>query len=204
MFFIIQQETIGRDPVQNAIIMDEKSKKRIDVYIPETHVVIEQKSMGIPLDKPQQGHNGKTPYEQAKEYDNLLPYEERARWIITSNFSEIWIYDMSVMQPEPVKLTLDDLQTKFHLLDFLVNKKRNKITEEVELSKAAGELVGKIRDRFLTQYNDPLAKRAQKSLNILCVRLVFCFYADYTEVETMPKNSSRDSTYKESQLKTSA
>ena len=29
-------------------------------------------------------------------------------------------------------------------------------------------------------------------------------YADYTEVETMPKNSSRDSTYKESQLKTSA
>ena len=41
MFFIIQQETIGRDPVQNAIIMDEKSKKRIDVYIPETHVVIE-------------------------------------------------------------------------------------------------------------------------------------------------------------------
>ena len=72
MFFIIQQETIGRDPVQNAIIMDEKSKKRIDVYIPETHVVIEQKSMGILLDKPQQGHNGKTPYEQAKEYDNLL------------------------------------------------------------------------------------------------------------------------------------
>lgn len=48
----------------------------------------------------------------------------------------------------------------------------------MELSKAAGELVGKIRDRFLTQYNDPLAKRAQKSLNILCVRLVFCFYAD--------------------------
>ena len=185
-------------------VAGEKSKKRIDVYIPETHVVIEQKSMGIPLDKPQQGHDGKTPYEQAKEYDNLLPYEERARWIITSNFSEIWIYDMSVMRPEPVKLTLDDLQTKYHLLDFLVNKKRNKITEEVELSKAAGELVGKIRDRFLTQYNDPLAKRTQKSLNILCVRLVFCFYADYIEVETMPKNSSRDSTYKESQLKTSA
>ena len=159
-------------------VAGEKSKKRIDVYIPETHVVIEQKSMGIPLDKPQQGHDGKTPYEQAKEYDNLLPYEERARWIITSNFSEIWIYDMSVMRPEPVKLTLDDLQTKYHLLDFLVNKKRNKITEEVELSKAAGELVGKIRDRFLTQYNDPLAKRTQKSLNILCVRLVFCFYAE--------------------------
>ena len=85
---------------------------------------------------------------------------------------------MSVMQPEPVKLTLADLQTKYHLLDFLVNKKKNKITEEVELSKAAGELVGKIRDRFLTQYNDPLAPNTQKSLNVLCVRLVFCFYAE--------------------------
>lgn len=159
-------------------VAGDRSMKRIDVYIPETHVVIEQKSLGIPLDKPQPGHENKTPYEQAKEYDNLLPYEERARWIITSNFSEIWIYDMAVMRPEPVKLTLADLQTKYHLLDFLVNRKQNKITEEVELSKAAGELVGKIRDRFLTQYNDPLAPRTQKSLNVLCVRLVFCFYAE--------------------------
>lgn len=159
-------------------VAGDRSKKRIDVYIPETHVVIEQKSLGIPLDRPQAGHDGKTPYEQAKEYDNLLPYEERARWIITSNFSEIWVYDMSVMQPEPVKLALDDLQTKYHLLDFLINKKENKLTQEVELSKAAGELVGKIRDRFLTQYNDPLAPRTQKSLNVLCVRLVFCFYAE--------------------------
>lgn len=159
-------------------VAGEKSKKRIDVYIPETHVVIEQKSLGIALDKPQQGHEGKTPYEQAKEYDNLLPYEERARWIVLSNFAEIWIYDMAVMQPEPVKMTLADLQARYHLLDFLVNKKKNKITEEVELSKAAGELVGKIRDRFLAQYHDPLALNTQKSLNVLCIRLVFCMYAE--------------------------
>ena len=177
------QDVFGVERVTERVNFEKKvagdrSKKRIDVYIPETHVVIEQKSLGIPLDKPQQGHDGKTPYEQAKEYDNLLPYEDRARWIITSNFSEIWIYDMSVMQPEPVKLTLDDLQAKYHLLDFLINKKENKLTLEVELSKAAGELVGKIRDRFLTQYNDPLAPRTQKSLNVLCVRLVFCLYAE--------------------------
>ena len=159
-------------------VAGDKSMKRIDVYIPETHVLIEQKSLGIALDKPQPGHDNKTPYEQAKEYDNLLPYDEKARWIITSNFAEIWIYDMGVMKPEPVKITLADLQTKYHMLDFLVNKQKKEITEEVELSKAAGELVGKIRDRFLKQYNDPLAKRTQKSLNILCVRLVFCFYAE--------------------------
>ena len=154
------------------------STERIDVYIPETRVIIEQKSLGIALDKPQAGHDGKTPYEQAKGYDNYLPYDERARWIVLSNFAEIWIYDLNVRKPEPVKLLLSELQDKYHILDFLVNKETKRLTEEVELSKAAGELVGKIRDRFLTQYNDPLAKRTQKSLNILCVRLVFCFYAE--------------------------
>ena len=154
------------------------STERIDVYIPETRVIIEQKSLGIPLDKPQAGHDGKTPYEQAKGYDNYLPFSERARWIVLSNFRDIWIYDLDAKKPEPVKLTLDELPAKYHLLDFLTNKRTKQVTEEVELSKAAGELVGKIRDRFLTQYNDPLAPRTQKSLNILCVRLVFCFYAE--------------------------
>lgn len=178
------QDVMGVENVTQRVEFEKKlvgadgNTKRIDVYIPETRVLIEQKSLGIPLDKPQVGHDNMTPYEQAKYYDNYLPFAEKARWIVLSNFAEIWIYDMNMKVPEPVKLTLTDLQTKYHLLDFLVNKQTKKITEEVELSKAAGELVGKIRDRFLTQYNDPLAKRTQKSLNILCVRLVFCFYAE--------------------------
>ena len=178
------QDVMGVSDVTKRVEFEKKlvgskgSTERIDVYIPETRVIIEQKSLGIPLDKPQAGHDGKTPYEQAKGYDNYLPYEQRARWIVLSNFAEIWIYDLNQYKPEPVKIALADLQNKYHLLDFLVNKETKKITEEVELSKAAGELVGKIRDRFLTQYNDPLAKRTQKSLNILCVRLVFCFYAE--------------------------
>ena len=178
------QDVMGVSDVTKRVEFEKKlvgskgSTERIDVYIPETRVIIEQKSLGIPLDKPQAGHDGKTPYEQAKGYDNYLPYEQRARWIVLSNFAEIWIYDLNQYKPEPVKIALADLQNKYHLLDFIVNKETKKITEEVELSKAAGELVGKIRDRFLTQYNDPLAKRTQKSLNVLCVRLVFCFYAE--------------------------
>ena len=178
------QDVMGVSDVTKRVEFEKKlvgskgSTERIDVYIPETRVIIEQKSLGIQLDKPQAGHDGKTPYEQAKGYDNYLPYEQRARWIVLSNFAEIWVYDLNQYKPEPVKIALADLQGKYHLLDFLVNKETKKITEEVELSKAAGELVGKIRDRFLTQYNDPLAKRTQKSLNVLCVRLVFCFYAE--------------------------
>lgn len=178
------QDVLGVEDVMQRVNFEKKvvgskgTVERIDVYIPETRVIIEQKSQGVALDKPQPGHDNKTPYEQAKGYDNYLPYEERARWIVLSNFQEIWIYDLNMRKPEPVKLNIADLQDKFHMLDFLTNKKTKKITEEIELSKAAGELVGKIRDRFLTQYNDPLAKRTQKSLNILCVRLVFCFYAE--------------------------
>ena len=178
------QDVLGVEDVMQRVNFEKKvvgskgTVERIDVYIPETRVIIEQKSQGVALNKPQPGHDNKTPYEQAKGYDNYLPYEERARWIVLSNFQEIWIYDLNMRKPEPVKLNIADLQDKFHMLDFLTNKKTKKVTEEIELSKAAGELVGKIRDRFLTQYNDPLAKRTQKSLNILCVRLVFCFYAE--------------------------
>lgn len=172
------EDVTQRVEFEKKLIGSKGSTERIDVYIPETRVIIEQKTLGIPLDRPQPGHDNKTPYQQAKGYDNYLPFSERARWIVLSNFEEIWIYDLDAKKPEPVRMTLEELPAKYHLLDFLTNKKTKQITEEVELSKAAGELVGKIRDRFLTQYNDPLAKRTQKSLNILCVRLVFCFFAE--------------------------
>ena len=180
------QDIFGVERVTERVEFEKKlvgsdgNTKRIDVYIPETRVLIEQKSLGIPLDKPQVGHDGKTPYEQAKYYDNYLPFDEKARWIITSNFTEIWIYDMNTKVPEQnvVKLRLDELPDKYSMLDFLVSKKVNTITEEMELSLKAGELVGKIHDRFLEQYNDPMAKKTQNSLNILCVRLVFCLYAE--------------------------
>lgn len=164
---------------QKKVIVDGNTK-RIDVYIPETKVLIEQKSLGIGLDKKghQSGDVSLTPYEQAKRYNDNLPYTEKARWIITSNFEEIWIYDMDARVPEPVKLRLTDLQSKFHMLDFLVNEEKKKITKEMELSIKAGELVGKIHDRFQDQYTDPFAPHTQKSLNILCVRLVFLLYAE--------------------------
>lgn len=172
------EDVTQRVEFEKKLIGSKGSTERIDVYIPETRVIIEQKSLGIALDRPQAGHDGKTPYEQAKGYDNYLPFSEKARWIVLSNFEEIWIYDLDARKPEPVKLLLSELQDKYHLLRFLVAKDAGKVSEEVELSKAAGELVGKIRDRFLAQYTDPLAKRTQKSLNILCVRIVFLLFAE--------------------------
>ena len=165
---------------EKKVIGPDGNTKRIDVYIPETHVLIEQKSIGIVLDKPQAGHNGMTPYEQAKMYDNGLPFDEKARWIITSNFAEIWLYDMNQKKPEAsvVKLSLADLPTKFHVLDFLVNTEAKKITQEMEISLKAGEIVGELYDAFHKQYKNPDDPESLKSLNKLCVRLVFLCYAE--------------------------
>ena len=167
--------------------------KRIDVYIPETHVIIEQKSLGKSLD--QKIHNSGdvdlTPYEQAKRYNDNLPYDEKARWIITCNFSDIWIYDMNARVPEPVKIALVELQSKYLLLDFLVKQDVKKLSHEMEVSIKAGDIVGLIYDAFLKQYKIPDGNEKQesaeqkekrehklKSLNALCVRLVFCLYAE--------------------------
>ncbi len=163
---------------EKKVIGPDGNTKRIDVYIPETHVLIEQKSLGIALDKPQAGHGGKTPYEQAKMYDNGLSFSERARWIVTSNFAEIWIYDREQKKPEPVKLALEDLQSKYHMLDFLVNRETKKVTDEMKLSLDAGRLVGQIYDAFLKQYKNPDDPETLKSLNKLCVRIVFCLYGE--------------------------
>lgn len=174
-------------------VVIEGHTKRIDVYIPETRVIIEQKSLGKSLDHKirNSGEIDLTPFEQADRYNSKLTFDERARWIVTSNFAEIWIYDMNQKQPEPTKIALDELPNKYPLLDFLVKKDIKKISYEMEVSIKAGDIVGLIYDAFLKQYRIPeineknetdeqKAKREHKlkSLNALCVRLVFCLYAE--------------------------
>ena len=183
----ILQRIMGADDATDRIEFQKKvivdgNTKRIDAYIPETKVIIEQKTLGIALDKKgnQSGGIQLTPYEQAKRYNDNLPSSEKARWIVTSNFEELWVYDMDTKEPEKniTAIKIVDLPNHYMMLDFLLSKKVKKVTEEMELSLQAGELVGKIHDRFLEQYNDPMAKKTQNSLNILCVRLVFCLYAE--------------------------
>jgi len=154
--------------------------KRIDAYLPETHVLIEQKSRGKRLD--QKIHNSGdielTPYEQAKRYNDKLPYNEKARWIITSNFEEIWIYDMNLRIPEPVKILLMEFPSKYPLLSFLARQDIKKLSREMEVSIQAGDIVGLLYDAFLKQYKNPEREETLKSLNVLCVRIVFCLYVE--------------------------
>jgi hypothetical protein len=99
---------------------------------------------------------------------------------------------MNTRVPAPVKLSLEDLQSKYSMLDFLINQNQTHISEEMEISVKAGELVGIIYDALYKQYINPESERAQKSLNMLCVRLVFCLYAEDAGIFNGNRSMFRD------------
>ena len=151
----------------------------IDAFLPDTKVIIEQKSISedITQGKSQSDGSTLTPYEQAQRYGSSLPYSMRPRWIVVCNFAEFLIYDMETLEP-PIKILLEELPSKYHLLDFLIDENKNKLRVELELSLKAGEIVGKLYDALHSQYINPNNENSLASLNKLCVRLVFCLYAE--------------------------
>ena len=175
-----QSDVTDRIDFQKKVVGFDGNTKRIDAYIPETNIIIEQKSLGIALDKPQAGHGGMTPYEQAKMYDNGLPRSEKARWIVTSNFEEIWVYDMEKRKPEEVviKIYLKNLDKEYQLLQFLFDPQVEQIHRELKVSQEAGDRIGKVYDALLSLYPGEPTEEEYKSLNLFCVRLVFCYYAE--------------------------
>ena len=156
-----------------------KHKSFIDAFIPDTKVLIEQKSLGRDLNQPIVQSDGTklTPYEQAKRYGNELPYSLRPRWIIACNFREFLIYDMEKLDA-PLQILLQDLPEKFHLLEFLVDRDKIKLREEENLSVAAGKVVDNLYETLKKNYIHPDHADTLQSLNKLCVRLVFCLYAE--------------------------
>ena len=151
----------------------------IDGYIPSTRVLIEQKSIDKDLRAPvPQSEGGKlTPFQQAKKYVANMPLSQHPKWIVTCNFAEFLVYDMEQPNGEPEQIFLKDLGKEYYRLQFLVDMKSEHITKEMQVSMKAGEIVGRIYEALLKQYDDN-SPEALRWLNILCVRIVFCLYAE--------------------------
>ena len=152
----------------------------IDAYIKTTHVMIEQKSIDKDLKAPIKQSDGTllTPFQQAKRYASELPYSKRPRWIVTCNFKSFLIYDMEQPQGEPFEILLENLPKEAHMLKFLVVDKSALLKHEMEVSIQAGDIVGRLYDVFLQQYQGETTQTDLHALNVLCVRLVFCLYAE--------------------------
>ena len=180
-------DVLGIANATNYIEFEKKVKLKhtsfIDAYISDTKVLIEQKGSKIDLAKPQEQSDGAvlTPYQQAKRYADELSYDLRPRWIVVSNFTEIHIHDMNNPHAEPEIIKLENLEKEFYRLSFLAEQKNIHIKREMEVSIKAGEIVGQIYDKLLEQYKTAKnldMEKCFKSLNILCVRIVFCLYAE--------------------------
>lgn len=152
----------------------------IDGFISETKVLIEQKSASVDLNRGYKQSDGTflRPYEQARRYAGFLPHDQNPRWIVVCNFQEFQIYDMNRPNDEPETLRLANLEKEYHRLQFLVDTGSTVVKKEMEVSLQAGEIVGTLYDALLKQYKDPESPETLKSLNALCVRLVFCLYAE--------------------------
>lgn len=152
----------------------------IDGFISETKVLIEQKSASVDLNRGYKQSDGTflRPYEQARRYAGFLPHDQNPRWIVVCNFQEFQIYDMNRPNDEPETLHLANLEKEYHRLQFLVDTGSTVVKKEMEVSLQAGAIVGTLYDALLKQYKDPESPETLKSLNALCVRLVFCLYAE--------------------------
>ena len=170
-------------PTDGFILFEEHhmvdSSNFIDGRIPSTKVLIEQKSIDKDLRKGIRQSNGSiiNPFLQARQYVLSLPVSEHPRWIVTCNFSEFLIYDMEKPNSEPEQILLANLGKEYYRLQFLVDAKSEHLSKEMEVSFDAGKIVARIHDALMTQYNDN-SPEALRWLNILCVRLVFCLYAE--------------------------
>ena len=178
------RDVLGVAEPEKVILFEERVKldhtSFIDGHIPSTHVLIEQKKKGLNLRSPIRQSDGTllNPFQQAQRYSAALPYSQRPRWIITCNFEEFLIYDMEKPSGEPESIMLSELAKEYYRLQFLVEEKSELLHREEQISIQAGELVGKLYDALLAQYVNPESKSSLHSLNILCVRLVFCLYAE--------------------------
>ena len=161
-------------------ITKEKGSDFIDAYIHATKVLIEQKGSHVDLSAKYRQSDGQelTPYQQARRYAAGLPLSMAPRWIVACNFTTFEVHDMERPNDAPEIIQLADLEKEYHRLSFLVDDTNVHLKKELEVSIQAGEIVGVLYDKILAQYKDPSNPESQKALNKLCVRLVFCLYAE--------------------------
>ena len=183
-WFDLLQNVLGIDNPAKYIEFEKRVKLShtsfIDAYIPDTKVLIEQKGAKIDLHKAYEQSDGSvlTPYEQAKRYADEMPNSLRPRWIVVCNFQEFLVYDLEKPGSDPEQIFLKDLEKEHYRLQFLADARHDYLRREEELSLQAGVLVGKLYDALIKQYINPKDEQSLRSLNILCVRLVFCLYAE--------------------------
>jgi len=149
-------------------LKDDKSQKYVDAFIPKL-VMIEQKSRGLDLNKA---------YNQVSKYYERLSAADKPRYIVLSNFDELWLFDIeNPLNIKEYKCPLADLPKNAEWLDFLApNAAMAEIVEENPINRQATEMVAKLHQAFISDGVNA------DELALFLTRLIFCFFADDTGI----------------------
>lgn len=154
----------------------------IDVLIPSAKVIVEQKSLGVDLSKPEKRQGRMvTPAQQANGYIEGMGLAQQPRYVIACNFSEFWIYDRNIdsLFKEPMlKLSLDDLPKNLPALQFLKGSGEAPRSVQRAVSIEAGRIMGKIHNEISQLYHDPDSEESHHALSVLCTRLMFLMFCE--------------------------
>ena len=156
---------------ESATIYEQSVKKLggaqgfIDSFIPGK-LIVEHKSAGKNLD---------AAFDQASDYFLALKEAERPRYIITSDFARIRLYDLQAGGGYH-QCKLADLPKKADWFMFLVEGKITDITEESEADRNAAYTISKLHEALLR------ANFKGRDLEILLTRLLFCLFAEDTGI----------------------
>jgi len=149
-------------------LKDDKSQKYVDAFIPKL-VMIEQKSRGLDLNKA---------YNQVSKYYERLSAADKPRYIVLSNFDELWLFDIeNPLNIKEYKCPIADLPKNAEWLDFLApNAAMAEIVEENPINRQATEMVAKLHQAFISDGVNA------DELALFLTRLIFCFFADDTGI----------------------
>jgi hypothetical protein len=144
----------------------EKGINRIDGLFPGL-LLVEMKSAGKPLDKA---------YAQASGYIDLLPEEDVPRYVLVSDFQNLHLYDRQAPEAEPIRFKLADFQLHVESLGFLCGYEKIARERQEQANAEAAEKLADLHDAIkATGYTG-------KDLETLLIRILFCMFADDTDL----------------------
>lgn len=155
----------------------------IDVLIPAAKVIVEQKSLGIDLAKPEvrQGREV-TPAQQALAYAQGLPLSQQPRYIAACNFAELWVYDRerdALCKKEPLfRLPLDELPKNLAAVQFLKGAGAAPASISQAVSVEAGKIMAELHQQVAEAFDDPDTPENHHALSALMTRLMFLMFCE--------------------------
>ena len=167
-----------------------ENPKYLDCYLITSRCVIEQKSFDVSLDEKRTIIEGKpkNALQQAQwYYDNMNRPDDgkKGRYTIACNFQEFRIFDNNHGDTLYETLRLEDLPRRWPYLRRVLMGGETTINDNAQdaAAKTASGFVSRLYDLLQKQYRkEELTSDVLHQLNVFCVRVVFCLYADDEEI----------------------